>query len=156
MSFVKECRALFAGVDLVVGTPHRLILHLGKGDMSLNQVRHFVVDEADTLMDTFYENDIAKLLKGLEQDCPTRPQMVMVGATRTGAVSTFLRKHMSDVAVMPVTTIDAHMPPPQVEQVFVPTHGKRRQSVLWEVLGEVQAPGQKTLVFTNRVSSCKA
>ena len=35
----KETQALFAGVDVVVTTPFRLILHLGKADMVLNEAR---------------------------------------------------------------------------------------------------------------------
>ncbi|CAE7763620.1 unnamed protein product [Symbiodinium sp. CCMP2456] len=155
-SFVKETQALFAGVDVVVTTPFRLILHLGKADMVLNEVRHVVFDEADTLCDTFYEKDTSKLLKGLEEDCPTKPQVIIVGATRTGAVSAFLRKHMNNTQVMPVVTTDAHVPPPHLEQVFVPTRGKRLLSVLWDVLGEVPTVGKKTLIFTNRAPTCKA
>lgn len=155
-SFVKETQALFAGVDVVVTTPFRLILHLGKADMVLNEVRHVVFDEADTLCDTFYEKDTSKVLKGLEEDCPTKPQVIIVGATRTGAVSAFLRKHMNNTQVMPVVTTDAHVPPPHLEQVFVPTRGKRLLSVLWDVLGEVPTVGKKTLIFTNRAPTCKA
>jgi len=59
---------------------------------------------------------------------PVRPQVVVVGATRTAAVSAFLRQHMNDTAVVPVVTTDAHMAPPQVEQVFVPTRGRRLQA----------------------------
>ncbi|CAE7942501.1 unnamed protein product [Symbiodinium sp. KB8] len=154
--FVKETQALFAGVDVVVTTPFRLILHLGKADMVLNEVRHVVFDEADTLCDTFYEKDTSKVLKGLEEDCPTKPQVIIVGATRTGAVSAFLRKHMNNTQVMPVVTTDAHVPPPHLEQVFVPTRGKRLLSVLWDVLGEVPTVGKKTLIFTNRAPTCKA
>eukprot|EP00931_Biecheleriopsis_adriatica_P060143 TRINITY_DN36104_c0_g1_i2.p1 TRINITY_DN36104_c0_g1~~TRINITY_DN36104_c0_g1_i2.p1 ORF type:complete len:682 (+),score=133.16 TRINITY_DN36104_c0_g1_i2:81-2048(+) len=155
-SFIKETQALHAGVDVVVATPFRLMLHLGKANMVLNQIRHVVLDEADTLCDTFYEQDSRKLLDGLAEDCPVKPQIVIVGATRTGAVSNFLRKHMNDTQVMPVVTTDAHVTPPQLEQVFVPTRGKRLQAVLWDVLGEVPTVGKKTLIFTNRLPTCKA
>lgn len=55
---------------------------------------------------------------------------------------------------MPVVTTDAHVPPRNLEQVFVPTKGKRLMSVLWEVLGEVPTVGRKTLIFTNRAPTC--
>merc|ERR1740121_1725198 len=155
-SFIKESQLLHAGVDIVVTTPYRLMLHLGKENMFLKHVRHLVIDEADTLCDTFYQQDVAKLLKGLSQDCPAKPQVIICGATRTGAVSSFMRSHLSDTALMPIVSADAHMTPSSVEQVFVPTRGKRLQAVLWDVLAEVPAVGRKTLVFTNRVASCKA
>lgn len=154
-SFIKESQALHAGVDVVVATPFRLTLHLGKGNMYLNEVRHMVFDEADTLCDTFYQKETSKLLKGLQEDCRVKPQVIIVGATRTGAVSAFLRRHMNQTEVMPVVTTDAHVPPKHLEQVFVPTKGKRLLSVLYEVLGEVPTVGKKTLIFTNRLPTCK-
>eukprot|EP00929_Paragymnodinium_shiwhaense_P112598 TRINITY_DN80853_c0_g1_i1.p1 TRINITY_DN80853_c0_g1~~TRINITY_DN80853_c0_g1_i1.p1 ORF type:complete len:672 (-),score=118.29 TRINITY_DN80853_c0_g1_i1:67-2082(-) len=154
-SFIKETQALQAGVDIVVTTPFRILIHLGKENMFLHQVRHLVFDEADTLCDTFYENDSKKLLWGLQKDASVQPQVIIVGATRTGAVSTFLKKHMSETSVLPIVSDDAHMTPPQVEQVFQPTKGKRRLAVLWDVLHEVPAIGKKTLIFTNRVRECQ-
>lgn len=46
--------------DVVVVTPFRLTLHLGKANMVLNEVRHVVFDEADTLCDTFYQKERPK------------------------------------------------------------------------------------------------
>lgn len=140
----------------MVATPGRLILHLGKENMFLHQVRHLVLDEADTLCDTYYEADAKKLLQGLHKDCALRPQVVIVGATRTGAVSSFLARNMGATDVLPVVSTDAHLTPPQVDQVFMPTRGKRRLAVLWDVMSEMPAVGRKTLVFTNRVPTCKA
>ncbi|CAE8628237.1 unnamed protein product, partial [Polarella glacialis] len=82
--------------------------------------------------------------------------VVIVGATRTGAVTKFLRESMNDTPVLPIVTTDAHVTPGQLEQVFVPTKGKRLLSVLWEVLGEVPTVGKKTLIFTNRLPTCKS
>ncbi|CAK9035666.1 unnamed protein product [Durusdinium trenchii] len=154
-SFIKESQALHQGVDVVVATPFRLILHLAKAHLELNDVRHVVLDEADTLCDTFYQKEASKLLQGLQKDCRVKPQIVVVGATRTGAVSAFLRQHLNQTEVMPVVTTDAHVPPPNLEQVFVPTKGRRLLTVLWEVLGEVATVNRKTLIFTNRLPSCR-
>ncbi|CAK9035686.1 unnamed protein product [Durusdinium trenchii] len=93
--------------------------------------------------------------QGLQKDCRVKPQIVVVGATRTGAVSAFLRQHLNQTEVMPVVTTDAHVPPPNLEQVFVPTKGRRLLTVLWEVLGEVATVNRKTLIFTNRLPSCR-
>jgi len=157
-SFIKESQLLHAGVDIVVGTPWRLILHLGKENMHLSQVGHIVFDEADTICDTFYEKDAHKIIAGLMEDtsASAKPQIIIVGATRTSAVTAFINKHLTNTSVLPVVTTDAHMTPPQVEQVFVPTRGKRLTAVLWDILAEVPAVGRKTLVFTNRVPTCKA
>lgn len=147
---------MYAGVDVVVATPQRLVLHLAKDHCRLNQVKHVVVDEADTLFDSFYETETSKLLRGLQKDCHFKPQIVIVGATRTGCVSAFIKRHLNDTRILPVVTMDAHLPPPQCEQVFVPTQGKRRLAVLWDVLSEVPAVGRKTLIFTNRIPTCKS
>lgn len=73
---MKEAELLISGADIVVGTPFRLLLHLGKENMSLSQLRHLVIDEADTLCDTFYREDAATPVTLL----PTRLALV----ARTG------------------------------------------------------------------------
>eukprot|EP00388_Colpodella_angusta_P010077 GDKJ01026411.1.p1 GENE.GDKJ01026411.1~~GDKJ01026411.1.p1 ORF type:complete len:775 (-),score=164.54 GDKJ01026411.1:199-2523(-) len=69
-SYLEEVRSLRAGVDVVVGTPARLLLHVRKGDLNLNSplLQSVVLDEADVLVGHCYEEDLVALLgevKGL-------------------------------------------------------------------------------------------
>ncbi|KAF4668446.1 hypothetical protein FOL47_003029 [Perkinsus chesapeaki] len=160
LSYVKEARALNqARADVVVCTPARLLLHLMKGNVKLGEVTHIVIDEADTLCDTFYEKEVADVLsktfkaRGAARSAPL---VAFVGATRTGAVSNFVRTSVpSHIVVNQVVAPDAHMTVPALEQVFVPMGGRKRSNALVDILEERQVRGQKTLIFTNTVSRCR-
>jgi superfamily II DNA/RNA helicase len=54
---VDECK------PLVVGTPGRLIKHADEGNMYLGSVSHIVLDEADTLFDAGFGDEIKRLLR---------------------------------------------------------------------------------------------
>ncbi|CBZ54377.1 putative ATP-dependent RNA helicase [Neospora caninum Liverpool] len=61
-SYVKEVRMLRSGVDVVVSTPARLLLHLHKKNVNMNRVMALVIEEADTLCDSFFEQELCVLL----------------------------------------------------------------------------------------------
>lgn len=54
--------ALHRGVEIVVATPGRLIDHLKRGSIELNQVKHVVLDEADTMLDMGFIDDVKFIL----------------------------------------------------------------------------------------------
>eukprot|EP00392_Amoebophrya_sp_AT5.2_P008967 g8995.t1 len=140
-SWVQEARTLQnIGVDFLVGTPHRLLIHIEKKNLNLRSLESVVLDEADTLCDTFYEADICKLLTRMNKS--DAPQVVLCSALK-------LRKMHS---------FDSHKVAANVDQCFVPTRGRLRRNVLTEVLSEapLHFAKEKTLVFTNTVKSCKS
>ena len=145
-------RQLASGVDFLVATPHRLQIHLQKRNVVFSDVEVLVIDEADTLCDTFYEKDICRLLSRMNKAAP--PQVVLVGATRTGAVTNFISRSLA-VHLTHIVSEDSHTVPANLEQRFVPTRGKMRRNVLAEILQE-RGVGEKTLIFTNTVRSCRS
>ena len=65
----KQLDGLSRGCDLVVGTPGRMLDHLRRGIMTLNDVRYVVLDEADRMLDIGFRPDIEQILRR----CPDRP-----------------------------------------------------------------------------------
>jgi len=58
----QQLDALRRGVEIVVATPGRLIDHLKRGSIKLNDVKHVVLDEADTMLDMGFIEDIEFIL----------------------------------------------------------------------------------------------
>ena len=50
---------------MVVATPGRLLDHIKRGTINLNCVKYFIIDEADTMLDMGFIDDVEKILKSL-------------------------------------------------------------------------------------------
>lgn len=60
--------ALSRGVDIVVATPGRLLDHIGRGSVDLSDVSNVVLDEADTMLDMGFIEDIGRILSHTPED----------------------------------------------------------------------------------------
>ncbi|KFG56956.1 DEAD/DEAH box helicase domain-containing protein, partial [Toxoplasma gondii RUB] len=86
-SYVKEVRMLRSGVDVVVATPARLLLHLHKKNVNMHRVQALVIEEADTLCDSFYEQELCVLLSShfrRFQASPAVAKVALEGPERGG------------------------------------------------------------------------
>jgi ATP-dependent RNA helicase DeaD len=83
---------LRAGVDLVVGTPGRVLDHLARGTLSFNSVRYLVLDEADRMLDIGFRPDIERILRR----CPTERQTMLLSATMPPPVLRLVHRYMVD------------------------------------------------------------
>ena len=73
----SQTDTLKKGVDVLVATPGRLLDLMGQGYISLNDVKYFVLDEADRMLDMGFIHDIKKLLEKL----PKQRQSLFFSAT---------------------------------------------------------------------------
>ena len=77
VNFNPQARELRLGVDIVVATPGRLLDHLNQGTLTLRSVRHFVLDEADRMLDMGFIHDIRRVIERL----PKKRQNLLFSAT---------------------------------------------------------------------------
>jgi len=83
------------GIDILIATPGRLLDLIGQNHISLKHIRHFVLDEADRMLDMGFIHDIKRLLPML----PERKQTLFFSATMPTAISKLSRS----ILVNPVT-----------------------------------------------------
>ena len=76
VGYATQRLALKHGVDVVVGTPGRIIDMLGQGKLSLSRIQYLVLDEADEMLDAGFAPSVEKIL-GLTYE----PQTVLASAT---------------------------------------------------------------------------
>lgn len=82
-----QVKALNAGVDILVATPGRLLDLIGQGYISLQHIRHFVLDEADRMLDMGFIHDIKRLLPLL----PREKQTLFFSATMPTSIASLSR-----------------------------------------------------------------
>ena len=90
-AYEPQIEALRRGVEIVVGTPGRLIDLSGQGYLSLAGARTLVLDEADEMLDLGFLPDVEKLVA----QTPAGRQTMLFSATMPGAVVTLARRYMT-------------------------------------------------------------
>ncbi|MFF4209850.1 DEAD/DEAH box helicase [Streptomyces sp. NPDC001796] len=90
-AYEPQVEALKKGVDVVVGTPGRLLDLAGQKKLNLKHVKCLVLDEADEMLDLGFLPDVEKIIDML----PAKRQTMLFSATMPGAVIGLARRYMS-------------------------------------------------------------
>ena len=90
-SYEPQIAALAAGVEIVVGTPGRLIDLNKQGYLNLKSVRALVLDEADEMLDMGFLPDVERIVAML----PTNRQTMLFSATMPGQIVALARRYMT-------------------------------------------------------------
>ncbi|WP_225846237.1 DEAD/DEAH box helicase [Streptomyces sp. HPF1205] len=101
-AYEPQVEALKKGVDVVVGTPGRLLDLAGQRKLSLKAVRTLVLDEADEMLDLGFLPDVEKIMGML----PVKRQTMLFSATMPGAVISLARRYMSQPTHIRATAPD--------------------------------------------------
>jgi superfamily II DNA/RNA helicase len=101
-AYEPQVEALKKGVDVVVGTPGRLLDLAGQKKLNLKHVKSLVLDEADEMLDLGFLPDVEKIINML----PVRRQTMLFSATMPGAVIGLARRYMSQPTHISATSPD--------------------------------------------------
>jgi superfamily II DNA/RNA helicase len=137
-----------ATVDLVVGTPGRLLDLVRQGHLDLSRVTGLVLDEADKMLDLGFLPDVEKILRLT----PPHRQTMLFSATMPGEVVTLARRHLRRPTHVRAEQHDEPAHVPSTEQHVFRAHQMDKIEVLARIL---QAEGRGlTIVFcrTKRAS----
>ncbi|MEU6529280.1 DEAD/DEAH box helicase, partial [Streptomyces sp. NPDC046928] len=101
-AYEPQVEALKKGVDVVVGTPGRLLDLAGQKKLDLKHIKALVLDEADEMLDLGFLPDVEKIINLL----PARRQTMLFSATMPGAVIGLARRYMSQPTHIRATAPD--------------------------------------------------
>ncbi|MFE6147487.1 DEAD/DEAH box helicase [Streptomyces sp. NPDC056442] len=101
-AYEPQVEALKKGVDVVVGTPGRLLDLAGQRKLDLSHVKVLVLDEADEMLDLGFLPDVEKIMNML----PPKRQTMLFSATMPGAVIGLARRYMSQPTHIRATSPD--------------------------------------------------
>jgi ATP-dependent RNA helicase DDX21 len=103
VSYDPQARALRTGLDILVGTPGRIIDHLERGNLKLNACDIVVLDEADEMLSMGFADDVETILQGLGKDNGKKPQVLLFSATTPPWVKQIGRQYQEDVIAIDST-----------------------------------------------------
>jgi superfamily II DNA/RNA helicase len=129
-AYEPQIDALEAGVDIVVGTPGRLLDLVERRHLNLGSVQALVLDEADKMLDLGFLPDVERIVKRT----PASRQTMLFSATMPGDVVTLARRHMRQPTNIRAEGHDAPMPAPNTRQHVFRAHQMDKIEVLARVL----------------------
>ncbi len=142
VAYEPQLEALESGVDVVVGTPGRLIDLMQRKSLVLSDVDVLVLDEADEMLDLGFLPDVEKLLAGTS----AARQTMLFSATMPGAIVSLARTHMRQPVNIRAESAAETQIVPATAQMIYQVHDLDKIEMLSRIL---QADGAgRTIVFT--------
>ena len=126
----RQIGPLNSGVDIVVGTPGRLLDHIERGTIKLDAVEVVVLDEADRMLDMGFIEDIEKILA----KTPKNRQTLMFSATMPPAIMELSKRYMH--APQEVRVSEDSLSVKSIKQYYVETSKFDRLNMLLALLVE--------------------
>ena len=107
-----QLRKLKRGVQIVVGTPGRILDHIKRGTLDLSNLVFMVLDEADEMLDMGFIEDIEEVLKNV----PETRRMLMFSATMPPQIQKLAENFMKNPTLVRTQKTDAATP--QADQIY--------------------------------------
>src|SRR5688500_357440 len=111
-SYDRQIYGLKQGAQVVIGTPGRVMDHMRRGTLKLDQVKMAILDEADVMLDMGFRDDIEFILQAV----PTERQTVFFSATMPKPIQDLIRKYAKDPQQVRIE--QKTMTVPTVEQTY--------------------------------------
>ncbi len=137
----RQIKALSAGVQIVVGTPGRVMDHMRRHTMKTQSVKVLVLDEADEMLDMGFRDDIETILAGM----PEERQTALFSATMPEPIMQITRNYQHDAEYIRMTPKEITVK--SIEQKYYVVPFQYKEEVLTRLI-EYHQP-KRSLIFCN-------
>lgn len=128
-SIVNQIRALKRNVNIVVGTPGRVLDHIKRGTIKLDKIKFLVLDEADEMLNMGFIDDLEDIIKQL----PSERQTLLFSATMPDQIRKLAKRYMKPDAKH-ISIKKTSMTVSKISQSFFEISHKTRFEALCRVL----------------------
>lgn len=138
---VRQIRSLKTGVQIIVGTPGRVMDHMRRKTVKFDNINMVILDEADEMLDMGFREDMETILT----DTPQDRQTVMFSATMPKAIMDIARNFQKDAKVIKV--VRKELTVSNIEQFYYEVRPKNKTEVLCRLI-DIYNP-RLSVVFCN-------
>ncbi len=142
-SITRQIQELRRGIHLVVGTPGRILDHMKRKTLSIDNLKMIILDEADEMLNMGFREDIERVL----QSTPETRQTILFSATMSPEILRLTKQYQKNQKMVRVTTNETQNSQPLVEQSYFEIDPKMKLEGLVRLL-EMHAP-KLSIVFCN-------
>ncbi|WP_453992222.1 DEAD/DEAH box helicase [Bacillus nitroreducens] len=129
----RQIRSLKKHPHIIVGTPGRVIDHINRKTLKLQNVKTVVLDEADEMLNMGFIEDIEAILKGV----PEQRQTLLFSATMPGPIQRIAERFMREPKIVKVKAKEVTVP--NIQQYYLEVQEKKKFDVLTRLL-DIQSP----------------
>lgn len=147
-NIVPQMKTIRDGVDVVVGTPGRMIDLLNRGSLTLDEIETVVLDEADYMLDRGFKEDMETIL----QQSPSDKQTLLFSATFPPWVNQVSKSMLRNPTMVDLVGDKDQQTAVKVAHRAIRVTDAGRQGTLVDILRVFGS--EKAIVFTNTKSSC--
>ncbi len=138
---VRQIKALKTGVQIVVGTPGRVMDHMRRKTVKFDNVSMVILDEADEMLDMGFREDMETILT----DTPEERQTVLFSATMPKAIMDIAKKFQNNAEIIKV--VRKELTVENIEQYYYEVRPKNKNEVLCRLI-DIYNP-RLSVVFCN-------
>ncbi|URM31324.1 DEAD/DEAH box helicase [Cytobacillus firmus] len=124
----KQLKKLKKNVQIVVGTPGRLLDHIKRKTIDLSQVDFLVLDEADQMLHIGFLDDVERIIK----ETPAKRQTMLFSATMPAEIRKLANRHMKEPQYIQIEKTQG--PAHSVKQIAIHTFDRAKQGTLIELI----------------------
>lgn len=144
--FEQQKRALLSGVDVAIATPGRLLALLAMGEIDLSEVKFFILDEADRMLEMGFVEDIMQIASYLSKD----RQTLLFSATMPPKIKMLAKKILKDPAEI---QLSVSKPAEKIEQSAYICYERQKLSIIQEIFK--QNNFERVIVFSSSKQKVK-
>lgn len=154
VSYESQHAAFRKGVDVLVGTTGRIIDHIDRGTLTLDHCQYFILDEADTMLEMGFREDIDRIFKAFP---PTSGhQTLLFSATLPDWIAQISQSYMKpDVETINLVKDSDSQASQDVQHLAISCHWQNKLQMVKDVLAVYRtSPDAKTIVFAETKKDC--
>ena len=137
----RQIKSLKSGVQVVIGTPGRVIDHINRRTLKMDEVKMLVLDEADEMLDMGFREDIELIL----EQTPSERQTTFFSATMSKEILELTKKYQDDPQLIKI--VRKELTVPNIKQYYIETRRANKLEVLCRLI-DVYNP-KLSVVFCN-------
>lgn len=140
-SIKRQIKALKKGVQIVIGTPGRLMDHMRRGTLKFDNLKMVILDEADEMLNMGFRDDIETILEGIEG----KRQTIFFSATMPQSILKLRKKYQTNPEIVKV--VHKKLTVPNIEQAYFEVNRRNKLDVLSRLI-DIYNP-KLSIVFCN-------
>lgn len=134
-----QVESLRQGADIIVGTPGRVIDHIGRSTLHTSNLEIVVLDEADRMLDIGFRPDIERILRV----CPKERQTLLLSATLPPPIQRLAKRYMNEPEMLDYST--TNLSHETIEQFYFTVDESKKFSLLLRLLARERP--QQAIIF---------